>query len=93
MVGTYQDTTSGARKYPPGSILRRRRLATLNALRGTFGSGGQYIIVAEGGMAHAGLDLDRLSVLFVTADEPALRVAAGDDGLDLLVLQFPEPRP
>ena len=57
------------------------------------GSGGQYLIVAEGGMAHAGLDLDRLSVLFVTADEPALRVAAGDDGLDLLVLQFPEPRP
>ena len=34
-----------------------------------------------------------LSVLFVTEDEPALRVVAGAEGLDLLVLQFPERRP
>lgn len=57
------------------------------------GGGGQYIIVAEGSMRDGGGgdDFGRLSVLFVTADEPALRVAAGDDGLDLLVLQFPVP--
>jgi len=53
------------------------------------GSGGQYIIVAEGTFVHKGQDLPRLSVLFVTEDEPPLAVEAGDDGLDLLVLQFP----
>ncbi len=56
------------------------------------GTGGQYIIVAEGSMVHRGRDLPRLSVLFVTHDEPALRVIAGAEGLDLLVLQFPERR-
>ena len=56
------------------------------------GSGGQYIIVTEGSMVHRNEDLPCLSVLFVTEDESALRVAAGAQGLDLLVLQFPERR-
>lgn len=55
------------------------------------GSGGQYIIVSEGAMTLGDDELPRLSVLFVTEDEPPLRVAAGADGLDLLVLQFPQP--
>ncbi|MEK9723866.1 MAG: hypothetical protein VW405_10350 [Rhodospirillaceae bacterium] len=53
------------------------------------GSGGPYIVVTEGSLVNGGRELDRLSVLFVTADEPALAARAGDDGLDLLVLQFP----
>jgi hypothetical protein len=57
------------------------------------GSGGQYIIVSEGCLVHRDMDFPSLSVLFVTEDEPALRVAAGAEGLDLLVLQFPERRP
>ena len=56
-------------------------------------SGGQYIIVSEGCMVHQGVHLPRLSVLFVTQDEPALRVVAGAEGLDLLVLQLPKWKP
>ena len=57
------------------------------------GSGGQYIIVSAGCLVHRDEDFMSLSVLFVTEDEPALRVVAGAEGLDLLVLQFPERRP
>ena len=57
------------------------------------GSGGQYIVVSEGCLIHRGVDFPCLSVLFVTEDEPALRIAAGAEGLDLLVLQFPKRRP
>jgi hypothetical protein len=52
-------------------------------------SGGQYLIVAGGTMTTEGRALDRLSTVFVTAEEAAFTVTAGSDGLDLLVLQFP----
>lgn len=55
------------------------------------GSGGQYMIVLAGTMDCRGEELPRHSVLFVTEDEPALRVHSGNDGLDLLVLQVPTP--
>jgi hypothetical protein len=51
--------------------------------------GGQYLIVAAGTMHASGRALDRLSTIYVTADEPAFDVVAGDDGLEVLVLQFP----
>ena len=54
------------------------------------GSGGQYIVVSEGSMLHNGGWFPRLSVLFVTNEETPLKILAGKDGLDLLVLQFPE---
>ena len=53
------------------------------------GSGGQYLIVAGGTMLDQGRTLDCLSTVFVTGDEAAFEARAGDDGLDLLVLQYP----
>ena len=54
------------------------------------GSGGQYIVVSEGSMLHNGGWFPRMSVLFMTKEETPLEILAGKDGLDLLVLQFPE---
>ncbi len=54
------------------------------------GSGGQYLLVADGELHHDGRSFEQWSILFVTADEPAPTFVAGDVGLDLLVLQFPE---
>lgn len=52
-------------------------------------SGGQYLLVASGTQMHDGTELDRLSAVFVSPEEAPFGIAAGDDGLDLLVLQFP----
>ncbi|MBL4721543.1 MAG: hypothetical protein JKY20_10490 [Alphaproteobacteria bacterium] len=52
--------------------------------------GGQYHMVLNGIMAHADGDLDRLSCIFMTCEEPALEVIAGPEGLELLVMQFPK---
>ena len=52
-------------------------------------TGGQYLIVASGTLLDAGRELDRLSTVLLSADEGAYAVHAGEDGLDLLVLQFP----
>lgn len=54
------------------------------------GSGGQYLIVADGELLHDNKPYEKWSILFVTPDEPAPRIIPGADGLDLLVLQFPE---
>lgn len=53
--------------------------------------GGQYLIVAGGSLIAEGRSLGRLSTVFVSAEEAAFEVHSGDDGLDLLVLQFPRP--
>ena len=53
-------------------------------------SGGQYWVVVGGSMMLEGRSYPRLSCLFATADQPPTIVAAGDGGLELLVLQFPE---
>ena len=52
-------------------------------------SGGQYLIVAEGTLLNGGEALDRLSTVFITPEETAYEARAGEDGLDLLVLQYP----
>lgn len=52
-------------------------------------SGGQYLIVVAGTLRNAGRTLDLWSTVFLTPEENAYTVNAGDDGLDLLVLQFP----
>ena len=55
-----------------------------------IGSGGQYAVVSEGSMFHNRTWLPRMSVLFVTNEENLPEIISGKDGLDLLVLQFPE---
>lgn len=51
--------------------------------------GGQYLIVTAGDLVANGKTLDKHSTIYVTPEEDALSVAAGAEGLDLLVLQFP----
>ncbi|MEZ5853896.1 MAG: hypothetical protein R3D67_03805 [Hyphomicrobiaceae bacterium] len=68
-------------RVPPGAVA---------TLPDPSSGGGQYLIVVGGTMETDGnASLDRLSTVFVSADEPALSLTAGDDGLDLLVLQYP----
>lgn len=52
-------------------------------------SGGQYLIVTAGSLQHAGESFDLWSTIFVTSDETGFNATAGEDGLDLLLLQFP----
>jgi hypothetical protein len=51
--------------------------------------GGQYLVVTGGAMVADRAELPQHSVAFVSPDEGAYRVVAGQAGLDLLVLQFP----
>ncbi|MGI9480531.1 MAG: hypothetical protein ACR2PI_27830 [Hyphomicrobiaceae bacterium] len=69
--------------------LYRFGAGTETAMPDPAGTGGQYLVVAAGELEHGGKTYEKWSTLFVTADEPAPTVAAGGDGLDLLVLQFP----
>jgi hypothetical protein len=56
------------------------------------GGGGQYLVVINGTLSRDGDALDRLSCLFVSRDEQPLSATAGPDGLELLILQFPDDR-
>jgi hypothetical protein len=69
-------------RLPPGAMA---------ALPDPAASGGLYLIVAAGTLVHERRALDRLSTIFVSRQERAVTTAAGGDGLDLLVLQFPRP--
>jgi hypothetical protein len=55
----------------------------------TAGAGERFYLVCGGGLRLEGAVLPRLSVLFATADEDGFAAAAGDEGLELLVMQFP----
>lgn len=50
---------------------------------------GQSMIVLAGEVRCLGKRLDPLSALFVRPEEDALYLRAGDDGADLLILQYP----
>jgi hypothetical protein len=54
------------------------------------GTGGQYLLVADGELLLSSKPYEKWSTVFVTADEAPPRIAADDKGLDLLVLQFPK---
>lgn len=51
--------------------------------------GGQYLLVLAGALRHEGRDLPVNSCLFVARGDPAPGIAAGPEGLQLLILQFP----
>jgi len=53
------------------------------------GGGGQYLIVTAGDLLKDGQVLDKHSTIYITPEEAALAIEAGQEGLDLLVLQFP----
>ncbi|MEH7847277.1 MULTISPECIES: hypothetical protein [Rhizobium] len=51
--------------------------------------GGQYLIVLNGALIHEGQTYGPFSLLFVRSDDPAPTVVAGEDGLELMLTQFP----
>lgn len=51
--------------------------------------GGQYLVVVGGALRAEGRTFERHAVLFLSPEESAFQAVAADDGLDLLVLQFP----
>ncbi len=54
---------------------------------------GQYYVVVHGSMLHAGTELPLWSCVFVSPDEPPLRIVGGASGLSVLVLQYPNRQP
>ncbi len=62
--------------------------ASLPALDPADG-GGQYYIVVNGTLEHAGEKWSRWSCLYATRDERLPSLTAGPEGLELLVLRFP----
>ena len=53
-------------------------------------SGGQYLVVASGAMSYNSEFYEQWSTIYVTRDEEAFEVHTGQEGLDLLLLQFPK---
>jgi|SRR5688572_13315177 rubredoxin len=54
------------------------------------GGGGQYVIIVKGSLMHEGRERKALTVVFVKPEEDAFQVEAGPEGLDALVLNFPQ---
>jgi hypothetical protein len=52
------------------------------------GSGGQYQLTIRGSLVHDGRDLGPLALSFVAPDEEST-LTAGDEGAEILVMQFP----
>lgn len=52
--------------------------------------GGQYHLVVGGSLLRDGEEMPELSCYFVTSDEPAVLAQGGSEGLEMLVLQFPQ---
>jgi hypothetical protein len=52
-------------------------------------AGGQYHVVMGGAVVRNGESYGLLSVEFVSPEEGAVPLCAGQEGLDLLVLRFP----
>jgi rubredoxin len=54
------------------------------------GTGGQYVVVLRGSLEREGGTVQRaLAVGYVAPDEAPMKLAAGADGLDALILHFP----
>jgi rubredoxin len=54
------------------------------------GTNGQYLIVTKGSLVHDGRDHGAITIIFVHPDEQRFRLVAGDDGLEALVLHYPQ---
>jgi len=53
------------------------------------GGAGQFVVVVKGSMIHEGRERAALTVAFVKPEEQALRIQAGAQGLEALILNFP----
>jgi hypothetical protein len=50
---------------------------------------GQYFVVVAGSMLRDGQSISGLSCIFVYPDDPPFNAFAGDDGADVIAMQFP----
>jgi rubredoxin len=57
------------------------------------GGDGQYVVVVKGSLLHDRKEHKALTVVFVKPEEEAFHIHAGPDGLEALVLNFPQIRP
>jgi hypothetical protein len=57
------------------------------------GSGGQYLYVIEGWLAHRDERIGARCLVWVSHEDEPARLAAGPEGADVLVMQFPLPMP
>ncbi len=57
------------------------------------GGDGQYVVVVKGGLIHEGTLRDAPTVIFVKRDESAFCLQAGPEGLQAIIMNFPEVRP
>jgi len=53
-------------------------------------TGGQYLIVVKGSLTRDGKTQGSLAIGYIGPDEPCLEVTAGPEGLDALILNFPQ---
>ena len=63
---------------------------TAIASPGRDACGGRFYLVADGAMYAQGARLPRFSIAFVSADEQAFDSSAGEEGAEVLILQFPK---
>lgn len=59
------------------------------------GGDGQYVVVVKGSLVHENRERRALTVVHLKRDEPAFQIEAGPQGLEALILIFPQvaPRP
>lgn len=75
-----------------GAMAVGLRLGPNAEIRGPVSDGGgQYYLVCEGQVSRDEHELPRRSLVHVEAGEPAPLLRAGEDGADVLVLQFARP--
>jgi rubredoxin len=51
---------------------------------------GQYLIITKGSLLHQGKDHKAITIVFVRPDEARFNLVAGMDGLEALVLHYPQ---
>jgi len=68
----------------------RMKPSTTCRLPAPTATGGQYLIVVAGSLQRDGKIQRSLTIGFIPPEEPALDVHAGPEGLDAIVLSFPQ---
>lgn len=95
VAGPLRDDQMGSvlRPEPDGMAAWRYRLAAAAPIAGPAPAegAGQYWLVLAGSLQRADATLGQFSCAFLGPEEAAFTAAAGADGADLLVMQFPRP--
>lgn len=75
-----------------GMYIGIARVEPFAPFKGTFHNvkGGQFYIVRNGSLFVPGQHLQKWELVYITPDEGRLMAQAGQDGADIIVLQFPD---